>query len=246
MTRSFSALALVIAAILTPSIVRAQSWSFDADALFLKLGTSVGTADEDVFDFETGTRLALARVGESNVGFRTTWFQWDHASTDSAVGQISLDTYNLDFEIFKQIELNDRTFMELSGGVRYNETEHFYQDPTSMNDFNGFGGLVGLRGGLRVLENGLVYARSKFAVLMGDGAHDGNDEALDPANEVMRSQTELSLGYEHRLSMGNLTIVPRSGLEWQYWDGFGIDPVDEHPDTALGLFGFVGGVSVLY
>ncbi len=244
MLRLYSALALAIAVTVSQGMGYAQSWTFDADTLFLKLGTSVGTGDEDVFDFEPSARLALSRLGDSNVGFRTTWFQWDHAGTDSQVGQISLETYNLDFEIFKRLDLSDRTTLELSGGVRYNETDYLYDgDP---NDFNGFGGLVGLRGGLRVLDNGLVYARGKSAVLMGDGAHDGDDEALDPAFQVMRSQTEISFGYEHRFTMGNLVIVPRSGLEWQYWDGFGIDPVDEHPDTALGLFGFVGGLSATY
>ena len=63
----------------------------------------------------------------------------------------------------------------------------------------------------------------------------------------MRTQAEISLGYEHRITRGSVAvIVPRSGLEWQNWEGFGIDPVDEHPDNALGFFGFVGGVSVLF
>ncbi|MDZ4659155.1 MAG: hypothetical protein SH868_16410 [Bythopirellula sp.] len=244
MLRPFWALALAIAFIVSQGVGHAQSWTFDADALFLKLGTSVGTADEDVFDYETGSRLAISRLGASDVGFRTTWFQWDHAATDSAVGFIELETYNLDFEIFKRLDLSNRTTLELSGGVRYNETDYIYDG--APNDFNGVGGLVGLRGGLQVLENGVLYARSKFAVLMGDGAHDGDDEDLDPAFDVIRSQTEISLGYEHRFTMGNLVIVPRSGVEWQNWEGFGIDPVDEHPDNALGLFGFVGGVSVTY
>ena len=242
--RFLPALALAIAFTVSQGMGHAQSWTVDADTLFLKLGTSGGTGDEDVFDFESSSRLAFSRLGATNVGFRTTWFQWDHAGTDSDVGDISLETYNLDFELFKRLDLSDRTSLELSGGIRYNETDHIYDgDP---NDFNGFGGLVGLRGGLRVLDNGMVYAQSKAAVLMGDGAHDGDDEALDPAFEVMRTQTEVSLGYEHRFTMGNLVIVPRTGVEWQYWDGFGIDPVDEHPDTALGFFGFVGGVSVTY
>lgn len=244
MSKTFAALALTIAGIFSSGVVHAQNLTVDADVLFLKLGTSVGTEDEDVFDFEPGARLAISRIGESNVGFRTTWFQWEHARTDSAVGDISLDTYNLDFELFKQIELNDRTFMELSGGVRYNETNHIYDG--DLNDFKGLGGLVGLRGGLRVRENGLVYGRSKFAVLFGEGAHDGDDEDLNPANEVVRSQTEIEFGYEHRFNVGNLVIVPRSGVAWQIWEGFGVDPVDEHPDTDLGFFGFVGGVSVIF
>ena len=108
------------------------------------------------------------------------------------------------------------------------------------------GGLVGLKGGLRVRENGLVYARSKFAILQGEGAHDGDDEDLNPAYQSMRTQAEIGLGYEHRITRGSVVIIPRSGLEWQNWEGFGIDPVDEHPDNALGFFGFVGGVSVLF
>ena len=192
------ACALTIAGILSSSVVHAQSWTADADVVFLKLGTSVGTADENVFDFETGTRLALSRIGASDVGFRTTWFQWDHSRTDSAVGDISLETYNLDFEIFKQLEISGSTFIELAGGVRYNESNHIYDG--APNDFKGLGGLVGLKGGLRVRENGLVYARSKFAILQGEGAHDGDDEDLNPAYQSMRTQAEIGLGYEHRIT----------------------------------------------
>jgi hypothetical protein len=244
MSRFYRALALAIALIASRSNVCAQGWQFDADTLLLQLGTSVGTADEDVFDYEPGARLSLSRTADIDVGFRATWFQWDHSATDSAVGVISLDTYNIDFEIFKQLELANRTIMELSGGVRYNDTDHVYDgDP---NEFTGFGGLIGLRGGLRVLDNGLLYARGKFAVLMGEGAHDGDDEDLDPANEIIRSQTEIGLGYEHHFNVGSMVIVPRTGVEWQSWEGFGLDPVDEHPDTDLGFFGFVGGLTVAY
>lgn len=244
MSRIFRALAVAFSVIISPGIVCAEGWQLDADALFLQLGSSGGTGDEDVFDYETGSRLSLARTADIDVGFRATWFQWDHSATDSAVGDISLETYNIDFEIFKQLEISSRTVMELSGGVRYNETDHIYDDQP--NDFTGFGGLVGLRGGLQVLDNGLLYARGKFAVLMGDGAHDGDDEALDPANEVIRSQTEIGFGYEHHFHVGNVVIVPRTGVEWQVWEGFGLDPVDEHPDTDLGFFGFIGGVTVAY
>ena len=48
MSKSLAALALTIAGIFSSSVVHAQSWTADADVVFLKLGTSVGTADDNV------------------------------------------------------------------------------------------------------------------------------------------------------------------------------------------------------
>ena len=86
--------AAALAALLSLGSARAQSlvapgtWTFDADTLLLKLHTSGGTGDSNVFDYEGGSRLALTYLGESGVGVRTTWFQWDHAREDSVVGTI--------------------------------------------------------------------------------------------------------------------------------------------------------------
>lgn len=226
------------------SLVAPSGLTVDADSLFLRLHNSHGTLRSNVFDFEPGQRLALTYMGDNGVGARTTWFQWDHSRIDAGgIGLISLDTYNLDFEIFKRLNLTERSILEMSGGVRYNETEHLL-GAGNFNDYTGFGGLLGVRGGVRVFDNGLLYAGGKFSVLMGDGAHDGNAGPLNPANEVARSQTEIALGYEHRFDVGRVTIIPRTGLEWQMWDGFSIDRVDEHPDTDLGFSGFVAGLGV--
>ncbi len=46
-------------------------------------------------------------------------------------------TYNLDFEVFKSINLSSLTSLEMSAGLRYNDTEYFYNGPTNPNDFTG-------------------------------------------------------------------------------------------------------------
>ncbi|MGE0761477.1 MAG: hypothetical protein AB7O38_30970, partial [Pirellulaceae bacterium] len=90
------------------------------------------------------------------------------------------------------------------------------------------------------------YGRGKLSILMGDGRHDANTLALADANEIVRGQTEVGFGYEHRLYVRNVVLVPRIGMEWQFWEGYSIDPVDEHPDTDLDLFGFSLGFGIVY
>lgn len=227
------------------TLVEGDGWSFDSDVLFLKYGNSKGFDNDDVFDFESGIRLALTRIGDSDVGVRMTWFQWEHEGTDGAV-RAGLDTYNLDLEVLKRIEIGDRTVMELTGGVRHNDTNSFFPTTFEPNNFLGWGGIVGVRGGVRVRENGMLYARGKTAILMGEGFHDANNAPTGDVNDVIRNQTELALGYEHRFQLGAFTIVPRTGFESQYWDGFLVDSVDEHPESDIGLLGFVGGVGITY
>ena len=136
-----------IAGILSSGVVQAQSWTADADVVFLKLGTSVGTADDNVFDFETGTRLASresARATSASSPLRSS-------------GIIPARTRRWATSASKRTTSTSRsssnsksaagTFIELAGGVRYNESNHIYDG--APNDFKGLGGLVGLKGGLR-------------------------------------------------------------------------------------------------
>lgn len=244
--------AAAVAALLSVGVARAQNLidpgtvSFDAETLFMQLYMSGGTRNSNATGFDASERLALTYHTDNNVGFRTTWFAYDQIGQDSAVGQYALDAFNVDFEVLKRLEFANRTILEVSGGVRYLEAEHFLDGPTNFSDFEGFGGLFGVRGGVRVCDDGLLYARGKFAVLAGEGSHDGNSDVLNPGHEMIRSQTEIGFGYEHRCQLWGVTMVPRIGAEWQMWDGFGIDPVDEHPDTDLGLFGLVAGLGVAY
>jgi hypothetical protein len=244
-TLSLRAIALVIAATLGLGMSAAEAqWTAQAEALFLRPGTSVGNGDDNVFGFEEASRIGVGYQNSCGVGARVNWFQFDHEADDSDVGELAFDTHQVDFELYKQLNLASNLLLEFSGGLRYNNTEHDYDGEP--NDFEGVGGLFGVKAGLKTGANGLLYSRAKFAVLMGDGAHDGRDEDLDPAFDSIRQQTEIGVGYEHNICMGGTILTPRVGFEWWNWDGFGIDPVDEHPDTALGFVGFVVGLGAAF
>jgi hypothetical protein len=244
MTWSFRALALTIATTLALSSAQAGSWALDSELLFLRLHSAIGAGSDNIFGYDTAARFALSHVRTDNLGARISYFDYDHLGTDSTIGTISLNTYNLDFEIFKRLNLTNLTSVEVSGGIRYNDTEFFYDDPGQPNDFTGLGGVFGIRLGTKVGTGGLLYARAKLAILGGDGQHDGDDEALDPAYDVARDQMEIAFGYQHTYCYRGMLITPQVGCEWQSWRGFGIDPVDEHPDNDLMLGGFTLGLGL--
>lgn len=229
----------------SPSFMNGGNGSlvFDAEVLFMQLNLTGGLG-QNAFDYDPATRFALGYMGCKKLGIRTTYFAYDDQAVDAIVGTVRFDTYNLDFEVFKQIELTRTTDIEFSGGLRYNHADHIYDgDPSN---FDGLGPVVGIRVNTDVPTGGSVYGRAKFAMLSGKGAHDGDDEALDPARQSGRDQTEIGVGYQHPFAVGGFELVPRVGAEIQNWGGYSMDPVDEHPDTDLFLAGFVVGLDVRY
>ncbi len=65
---------------------------------------------------------------------------------------------------------------------------------------------------------GELYARSKWAVIMGDGTTFG---ALPNAGfDLVRNQWELGMGYEHNICLRNgIVITPSVGAEWITFTG---------------------------
>lgn len=231
------------ASVQAQSLLNNQRWTIDSDVMFLKLHSSVGFADENTFDFDTSEKIAVTYLSDCNVGVRGTWFSYDHQNTDPVVGLVDFETYNIDLEVFKRVNFTS-SVIEISAGLRHNGSELDFRNDN--HDFYGTGGLFGIRGGVKVRENGLLFSKAKFAVLMGDGRNDANAfPGLNvAAREMVRSQTELGFGYEHRIQFACATIIPHFGAEWQIWDGYAPDPVDEHPESSLGLFGFFTGLGI--
>lgn len=240
MTRYWCALAMAGVFCLAVGSVQAQGWNFDTDLVLLKPHLETGQTTDGAFDFESTPRLALGYTGAADVGWRLTYWEFNQTG-DAGLGRLDyLDTFNLDLELVKRLELAENTLLELTAGVRTNNTRcEFDTDPLN---FNGFGAVLGGKVGLDTNFGGLVYARGKLALLGGSANDDRNLLLFD----TMRQQIEVGLGYEHPLEFERFTLVPRAGFEWQNWEGFAPDPVDEHADASLGFIGFVGGLSVVY
>jgi hypothetical protein len=219
---------------------------FDAESLFLRFNSMEGTR-RSVFDFETASRYSLGFVTGNGLGFRATYFEYDDLANDvGGVGQVAFDTYNMDFEIFKRLQLTTSTKFEIGGGMRYNETNYFRNGPTNFSNFRGIGVVLGVKGSTTVFTGGAIYGRARGSILSGEGSHEGNSFNGRHLKNIGRSQFELGFGYEHPVQVGVLEFTPRLGAEMQHFGGYGIDPVDEQPDADLYLAGFLVGMDVRF
>lgn len=217
-----------------------------AELLLLRYNSNVGNR-RSVFDFEAAPRYTLGYMNAQKLGFRTIYFEYDETALDAGgSGRTSLSAYNLDFELFKQIQLTKTAGLEFSGGLRYSEADYFLNGPTNFNNFHGIGIALGTKATAKIFTGGNVYGRAKVALLSGNASHDGNAFALRDAHLSSRDQTELGFGYEHPVMLGRFQVTPSVGAELQRWGGYAIDPVDEHPESDLALAGFVLGLGISY
>ncbi len=135
------------------------------------------------------------------------------------------------------------TNLEISGGIRYNESTYNDRVFGTNNQSLGWGGLFGIRGSVKTRLGGELYARSKWAVLMGDGTTFG---ALPNSGfDLVRNQWELALGYQHDICLRNgMVVTPRVGAEWITFTGAeaGIGLPGTFNDIGLG--GFVFGIGI--
>ena len=240
----------------------------EAEVLFLRYhradGVRVGgdAGDEAEFDFDPAMRYTAGLIGPGGMGARIRYFDYDHtAVTADGAGQIGVDLWNIDIEAFEAFALNDVWALEVSGGIRFTNFREQMLDAVELDDrtvgVDAVGGIVGLEA-RRATGLGVLYARSRFAIIQGDkqlfnadtGAIVQQEELLDVTTSVL----ELAIGSELNYQLGNGAVLfGRSGLEWQhynelssafdqggniesFWDG----------DSAVGLGGFTFAAGVSY
>lgn len=234
--RSLSALALLTMCLVGATSVQGQEWIFDTETLFLQLHTTTGAPTNAATNFETGQRYSLSHINDRNIGTRLTYFEWDHVGAVGAV-PLGFEVHNLDGELFQRLDLTDYTSFEMSGGVRYSDMAA--NAGAVLNNATGIGGVLGFRGATRPWENGEFYARGKYAMVMGEGAV----PALPDSFNVVRSQVELAIGYEHQFYLDSgWVIAPRIGAEIQNYQGGSPIALIDPADIALG--GFVIGLAI--
>jgi hypothetical protein len=193
-------------------------------------GTRVGVAapGEDVdCGYEITPRLTVGFAGDG-LGARVRYWEYDHTTPafEGGASGLQVDTYTLDFELFETFALNENWFLEIAGGVRYNEFEEIMVDDGDIriNQFNGLGGIVG--GELRrmVGARSAVFGRARLALLVDDKRVFNNDTAPVQnvvLNDVTVGMTEVAIGYDFIVPMnfGSLAFL-RAQAEWQNWSNY--------------------------
>jgi hypothetical protein len=186
---------------------------------------------ESVFgDHKVSPRLTLGYELGGGLGFRARYFDWDHAqqSRNGPEEVLAVDTFSVDLELFDEFQLNDKWAVEVSGGVRYNEFTERMIDPeeTRINDFSGWGGIVGLELTRSLGRCGALFARARGAVLMDDKyvLNTGYESGIEPVQQTdlivdsTQGMMEIAVGYEwSRTICGDSLLKARVGYEWQNW-----------------------------
>lgn len=210
---------------------------FGAELLFLEANRGDG-ASSDFSDYEATPRIFLAYETAEQVGIRFRYFEFNNSYAAGQNGApSSIDTYNIDLEIYRSLCLTRGFELEVSGGLRYNDYRDVnYGDAGQRTQFAGVGGLLGLKA-TQDLGFGLQgYARGTWAFIT-DQSNDNGAVGYD----TNRAQQELGLGLESDFCVRGIAMTARAGVEWQDWDGY-----QDDADGSIGLQGFVLGIDTAY
>jgi hypothetical protein len=214
---------------------------FGAEATWFKFHQANGVedagADDASFDYELNPRITLGYVGCDGLGARARYWRYDENATSVDGDNVSVDTYNLDFEVFQVVELGSCTCLDISAGLRYNDFEHNRSDGNQIDGFDGLGGMVALEAH-RDLCNGFGgYARLREVIMMDDAIIDDNEE-----NDVTRPITEIAIGVRYT----NCNWSLNAGYEWQNWGNYTGDSNEDDLTNDIGFSGFVVGAQYSY
>jgi hypothetical protein len=238
----------------------------EAELLFFKYHRSDGTdeaapgQDEDLaagFDFEISPRITLGYVRGDGLGARIRYWYYDHDSSVSGLNRfgnpfaISVETYNIDVEVFDTIALNCNTDLEWALGLRWNEFEERFSSPAAFlqefNDFSGWGGIGSVELRRCVGERGALFLRARHGILMDDAEYDtdGTPGNQFESQDVVHAVTELAIGYQYTVPTcaGGYYFL-KAQAEWQNWANYDrLFFFNGSPDVGFGGFGFAGGIA---
>lgn len=219
--------------------VCSSCWTADIEATFLRFHRADGYNTDNVFGFEISPRVSVAYHGADGLGFRVRWWDYNHANNDGAVRH-SVDTYNIDLELFEEVELTCNTRVEVSGGLRYNDFSHVGSVAGAETDsFSAFGGMIGIKA-RRDTCNGTLYVGLREVIMMSDWSDNGANRF-----DVTRSVTEIASGFETTRCMSNGTLLTLNvGVELQQWANYIEGRTDDGEPVDIGFGGFVLGASL--
>lgn len=192
-----------------------------AELLFLRAYNSDADfdSDSDARRFKESVRLSAGWTGESGVGVRARWFEFDLNSLDS---NFLLQVFDL--ELTSRIELSRDWYLTASGGSRYAE---YFESGEANKLSHSLGPILGLEIGRAVTDNVSLYASGRQGLVFGrDFA--GNDPA------VFASEIQLGADLHYTLS-GTTTLFGRVAWEGQFWTGMATEDAETFGLTGLVL-----------
>ncbi|MBM4091723.1 MAG: hypothetical protein FJ276_20195 [Planctomycetes bacterium] len=208
----------------------------DIEFLFLTYSQEGGVGDLDGnradFDYELAPRFTFAYEGPGTLGIRVRYFDIDTDALSTVGNAVGVEAYYIDLEYYQGVELGCRTELEYSFGARYQDFAQFAgaPGPVATAGGQGLGGIVGLQL-KREFWIGQMYARGRFALMMGDASITDGTAAPVVANDLTFTYGELGMGYEVSREIGNALLTLRGGFEWQHWGNVAV------ADTAFGGVG---------
>lgn len=207
-------------------------------------GQQDGAGNDAQFDYDLSPRITLGALTDSGMGIRTRIWDYSHATNSTAGNRVIVDTLTADLEAFERIDLSCTTSMEWSAGVRYTDFISRRLPGPDNDNSEGWGGTFGLQLN-RCLYGGEVYARARYSILhIKDGEFDFS--VAGPEVDMVRSQTEIGLGYELCRDVFGVPTQLRAGYEWQLWENFSSNDVTGTTPVDVGFDGFVLGAAVTY
>jgi hypothetical protein len=209
--------------------------TFEAEATVFRYyrADGVRTVSDDnsrnfSFDLKAAPRFTVGYVAPNGIGIRARWWEFSQRQIADAPNPgdfIDVDTYNIDVELFHDMELNDIFDMEISGGVRYNEFSEELRDALNpgdrfLNEFDGIGLLAALEFRAHLYCNSAVFSRVRAAGVVGDKYVQDNTGNTQ-LNDTVQGMYELTAGYEYSrtLQSGAIFFAEVAG-ELQHWQNF--------------------------
>lgn len=219
-----------------------------------RVGVVSGANDDDAveFDFKQAPRVTLGYVSPDGMGVRARWWQFDQkqGANDVSKGSLGVDTYNIDIEIFEEIDLTPCASVELFAGMRYNDfDENFVGDnATRILNVNSstYGGVFGTQVN-RIIQRGKLFARVRGAILMDD-ANVLNASDVVVRTDMIQGMTEFATGFEVVQCTPYGSIRFMLGAEWQHWFNYSteFDTTTSGGPTDVGFGGITTGFSFDY
>lgn len=238
----------------------------EAELLFLKYhradGVRTGTdepGDDSEFDYEEAFRFTVGVIGPDGLGIRVRYFDYDHTALDRDNGFIDVDTFTIDVEVFESCDMCCNWSLELAAGIRYNDFQEILLDDegpdTRINQFAGWGGIVGAEVRRALGERRALYARVRYAILTDDKSVLNAEPAGNPVIlvDTIGSIAEISMGVEGTRCLSNGALgYARIGFEWQIWENYSssFEDTEDNDDFSgpsdVGFIGLTTTIGVRY